>query len=232
MRRTLFVTGLALVGVLAGSVGASAQLTTEPQGTVCRVQDARHHFASAAHTLQAAVDAASPGDTLAVQGICHGDTVVNKNLAIQGTRFVVNANFSTPHGGVPVIQVLDGDDASGSVVTVLPGVTVALRYLIIENGTGGDGATGSFGGGFTVGGGIDNAGALTLQGVLITNNTASSGRGIYNEGGSLTSRSRSIVTANTATGPGSGGGGIFIAGGTVNLGEMAIFGNTPDDVAP
>ena len=154
-------------------------------------------------TLQAAVNAATPGDTLIVNGICYGDTVISKDLTIRGRYYAAGAHF--PHQ-----EALNGTGTRGSVVTIPAGVSVSLSSLAVQGGTGGPGATGAFTVGFTVGGGIDNAGALVLGDVLITGNTASAGGGIYIGGGTVTA-SELQIAGNTAAGD---GGGSFISSGS------------------
>jgi hypothetical protein len=191
--------------------------------TSCFVGDRTHPFTGGESlpvtTLQAAVNAATSGDVLIVNGICYGDTVINKDLTVRGRYYAAGAHF--PHQ-----EALNGTGTRGSVVTIPAGVSVSLSSLVVQGGTGGPGTTGAFTGGFTVGGGIDNAGALTLGNVLITGNTASAGGGIYNETGTITAPIYAYVPRNTATDPAGGGGGIYIGGGTVTATELQIAGNT------
>jgi len=164
-------------------------------------------------TLQAAVDAASAGDTLKVKGTCVGTTTISKNLTVDGQA---NPGFGAP--------TLDGG-GSGPVVTLR--ATVAINNLTIRNG---DTVAAPFPG--DQAGGIFNDGTLTLTGVTVTANSAWEGGGIFNASGTLTLID-SVVTDNHADAGeaggvlGKGGGGIFnYANGTVTLIDSTVSGNT------
>jgi putative cofactor-binding repeat protein len=165
-------------------------------------------------TLQAAVDAASAGDTLKVKGTCVGTTTISKNLTVDGQ--------SNPAFGAPT---LDGG-GSGPVVTAR--ATVAFNNLTIRNG---NTVAAPFPG--DQGGGIFNDGTLTLTGVTVTANSAWEGGGIFNWAGGTVTLIESAVSGNHADGGeaggvlGKGGGGIFNwAGGTVTLIDSTVSGNT------
>ncbi|HLJ04126.1 MAG TPA: hypothetical protein VKT31_11845 [Solirubrobacteraceae bacterium] len=216
---------LAIAGVAGFSAGTAVADLPPPPPPPCSVVNFHEYKQPPATSLQAAVNAARPGDVLQVWGFCDGDTVITKNLGIEGAGGPPLFLWEHNHH-VPLTQALDGDGVLGSVLTILPGVKLFLQDVAIENGTGGPGASGSFGAGYTVGGGIDNAGSLTLSNNLIINNTASAGGGIYNEAGaSLTSVAESLVAGNTATDPSGGGGGLYMQSGTGNLHELFIHGN-------
>lgn len=165
-------------------------------------------------TLQAAVDAASAGDTLKVKGTCVGTTTIGKNLTVDGQS---NSAFGAP--------TLDGG-GSGPVVTAR--ATVAINNLTIRNG---NTVAAPFPG--DQGGGIFNDGTLTLTGVTVMANSAWEGGGIFNWAGGTVTLIDSAVTGNHADGGeaggvlGKGGGGIFNwAGGTVTLTDSTVSGNT------
>jgi hypothetical protein len=165
-------------------------------------------------TLQAAVDAASAGDTLKVKGTCVGTTTISKNLSVSGQT---NPAFGAP--------TLDGG-GSGPVVTVR--ATVAINNLTIRNG---DTVAAPFPG--DQGGGIFNDGTLTLTGVTVTANSAWEGGGIFNWLNGTVTLIDTAVTGNHADGGeaggvlGKGGGGIFNwANGTVTLIDSTVSGNT------
>jgi hypothetical protein len=222
--RNAVVTALVFAGVAAFSAGTAVADLPPPPPPPCSVLNFHEPTQPPASSLQAAVNASNPGDVLQVSGVCNGDTVITKNLGIEGAT--TEPLFLWQHGHhVPLTQALDGDGMPGSVLTILPGVRLFLQYLAIENGTGGPGATGSFGAGYTVGGGIDNAGSLLPDNDLIVNNTASAGGGVYNEGGSISTSTQNVIEANTATDPNSGGGGLYMQSGTGNLREFVIQGN-------
>jgi hypothetical protein len=104
--------------------------------------------------------------------------------------------------------ILDGS-AGGTVVTVEVGVTARLLGIVIQGGRVDRG----------VGGGIVNRGALTLEGVVVRNNTAASGAGIASFG-ALTLRATRVednTIDDTVTLSGGDGAGIFAMGGEVQL---------------
>ena len=116
--------------------------------------------------LQQAVDAAKPGARLVVRGTCHGKTVVDKGLLIEGVR--------SPQPGDPI---LDGDE-EGVVLTVRSGVTVTITTLTVQGGRGRlrtGGATTPW----LRPAGIENQGRLSLRDVTVRRNI---GLGVLNTG--------------------------------------------------
>lgn len=69
-------------------------------------------------SLQAAIDAASTGNTLELKGTCVGTSTVTKNLTIKG---------------VTKTSIMDAN-AAGSTLTVNASVSVTLKRLTIQNG--------------------------------------------------------------------------------------------------
>lgn len=196
--------------------------------------------------LQAAVDAASPGDTLKLRGTCVGPTVIAKDLTIEGKS---NPAFGT--------ATLDAQGAAGATLKISSG-NVTLEGLTITGGTGWGpapglvlGGGGIFAGfcstctvtlidsivtGNTVagsnagGGGIMAFGAtVILNNSTVSGNTATVGGGIVGScglGGSLT-LNNSIVSNNHATSLGiSGGGGMFTQGCTATLNDSTVSHNS------
>jgi hypothetical protein len=192
--------GAARRGLAAAAPAASAATSA------CLVVDTN---ANTGYTsLQAAVTAAAPGDTLFVKGTCTGTTEIGKNLTIGG-HSASGTKTSTLDGG-----------GQGTVLAIDSGVTVTLNTLIITGGKTGR---------FSSGGGIANDGTLTLNSTTVTDNTTlREGGGIDNVGGAVTMNGSSAVTANSA----SLGGGIFNFSlsnrpGTVTMNDGAsITGNT------
>jgi hypothetical protein len=191
---------------------ASAATATRP---ACRAVDAGESYG----TLQAAVNAASAGDTLKVKGTCYGDTVVSKSLKIVGRS---DSGF-----GPATLNGANNAQSPGNVI-VDHGATVAITGLTITGGYSNDSVTGSSG---ERGGGIYNeGGSLTLTDSMVTHSTAEGrsggfhqnetegGGGIYNAGGSLT-LTNSTVADNTGRGT---GGGIYNAGGAVALTDSTV----------
>ena len=168
-------------------------------------------------TLQDAVDASQPGDTLQLVGTCKGQTTFTHTVAVIGPG------------------VLDG---GGITPVIVPqGVFVLMGDLSITNGRG------------MLGGGVHNDGLLALDHTTVSGNHANdAGGGIYNSGGLEISDSCSI-TNNTSDGDGGGidnsatgnalvsqcdisgnsanlGGGVANEGGTFELNQATIDGNT------
>jgi hypothetical protein len=167
-------------------------------------------------SLQAAVNAANPGDTVRVRGTCVGTTVVDRNLAITGQQ---------------QDATLDGGNA-GTVVTVNSGMTVEINRLTITNNggcCGSDRGIMNFGtltisGSAVVanrrGGGIENHGALTVSGSSIDgNSTTVFGGGVLNDTGATATIQRTSIDGNHAN----------IGGGIVNRGTMTLVDCTVDD---
>ena len=179
-------TGLVLAVVLAVS-GVVAQAAS-----ACEVQN---KTSKAKYTeLQAAVNAAEAGQTLKVTGTCEGNTTVEKDLTIIGKS--------------PEATTLKGT-GSGSVVTIIGGVTVTVSKLTITGGKASDG------------GGIYNEGTLTLSKATVSGNTAEEGGGIFNEVATVTLEN-STVSGNTAA----RGDGMYNYGGTATLNKATVSGNT------
>ena len=172
------VTSLALLVTLGATSASAARSAT------CAVTNT--DTGKTYPRLQQAVDAAKPRARLVVKGTCVGGSFIDKDLAIRGVK--------ARRTGRPV---LDGGLASYSmegstrVLTIKPRVKVSIRDLVIRNGR----ATR-----IPEGGGISNKGRLTLRDVVVRNNTAVHGGGIYNEG-ILSMLGRSIVTYNTGLYP-------------------------------
>jgi hypothetical protein len=143
-------------------------------------------------TIQAAIAAASPGDTIGVRDTVHTEAgiVVNKNLTIQGqgdTKMTVQGadrNLNPPD----------------RVFTIAAGATVTIENLSIVKGK-------PRGGG---GGGILNYGTLTLLRSAVTHNMASSGANGVN---GSTGTTNTDPSAGSAGAPGGDGGGIHNASG-------------------
>jgi len=113
--------------------------------------------------LQQAVDAAKPGASLVIPGVCHGTTVIDKDLAIRGAP--------SERRGKPI---LDGDEKT-RVLTVKPKVEASLRGLVIRDGVAPYGIPN--------GGGITNKGRLTLRDVVLRDNDSSAfGSAVFNRG--------------------------------------------------
>ena len=195
-RRGLIVTlALALVGTMLPARDVQAASIT-----ICA--------AGCDHTsIQAAINAASPGDTLLLAGERFDETItVDRNLTIRGSD--------------SLISIIDGG-SSGTVVTVQPGVSLSLESLTVQNGrTAADG------------GGILNQGTLTATRVQVLSNVAatvasSRGGGIFSTG-QLTLVD-STLTGNEAQ---AGGGAIYVSGPSASavIEGTILAGNTVRDL--
>jgi hypothetical protein len=160
-------------------------------------------------SLQAAIDAAAPGDTISICPGGYEPIVIDKDLTLVGLgpfHPVLNANAA-----VVVVKI------SGS-------PTVEMRNLILSSGVSADGGViGSHGA--TRGGGIDigAGGTMTLIDCIVEgNNTLGDGGGIYN-GGILTLDGTS-VKGNRSRSSNSRGGGIY-NNGTLSLDGTSVTGN-------
>lgn len=198
--------------------------------------------APARATLQRAIDAADPGDTIAIRGRCVGAFRVTKDLSLLGK----------PSPGLPRPVLLAPPDRSALEVAGPPAaVEVTLTNLRITGGSGEHGGIHNDGtlvlrrsvvsgnrvgitnhGGLSLaagtlvrrnaGAGIANAFAVTLHGTSSVrgNDSRRSGGGIDNVGVAATVvlNDASSVSANATT---KGGGGIYNAGGTVVMNDAS-----------
>jgi nitrous oxidase accessory protein NosD len=116
---------------------------------VTRLNESCVHGSGA--NLQTAIDQATGGTRLQVQGLCVGTFLVGKNISLIGS----------PTAAFPS-ATLDGDDA-GTVLEVPAGIVV-IRYLTITNGDA------------DFGGGIINRDTVRLQGrSTVSGNVADDG---------------------------------------------------------
>jgi hypothetical protein len=198
--------------VITNPDGQTAQTTLTVSACSATPDDGATVFPS----VQQAVDAASPGDTVKIAGTCQGvvanggsDQIayLDKDLTVQGGYTPANWSVADPAANPTFLDA----HGSGRVIRAVTGVTATLRDL---NLTGGQGEPG---------GGIYNAGHLTISDSLIDGNQASgtgSGGGIYNTG--ALEVDRSTISDNSAL---SAGGGIFNQDGSVTVHSSTIAGN-------
>ncbi|NYT20374.1 MAG: PEGA domain-containing protein [Methanomicrobiales archaeon] len=207
-----------LVDVPAGGlkVLAPITLTTMPGGE------------GEVENIQAAVDAASDGDTIILKkGTYYENVVIDKSVTIIGFgpgTTVINGetgenvveggviNITKPHllSSGPTVTLIGmtitGGDAHYGGGIFNDGGSLSLSWISIQNNA----ASLSGGGIYTMGG------TVTMEGgSVITDNTAPVGGGMFNDGGILTMNSGSSITANMAD----------IGGGLVNIQGTVIMNN-------
>lgn len=239
---------VALALVAAASAAPAADAASRPR---CLVSNQRTGHGTG--SLQAAVDAASPGDTLTVRGTCVGGTTIGKSLTIKGLSSSAFGPATLDGRGIHRVLFADySGAASGRSTLTLTGLTVTRG--LANDGNGGGGML-LQGGSVTVrnslisanasvlaGGGIEaGGGALTLDHTTVRSNTAGDRGGGVSSAGTLKLVS-SIVSGNTATGVGGGlasnSGAVTVSGSTVrrnrgaggggvyNTGTLAMTGST------
>jgi hypothetical protein len=194
MRRRLLLSALMLCA-LASVLFAPAASST-PSAT-CLVIGNGARFS----TLQDAVSAAAPGDSLVVKGVCVGVATLDKSLHLAGA------------GGLGA-AVLDGGNQN-TVISILGGATVTITNLIIEHGSAQPPPC-PFGPcpGEGLGGGIRNFGTVTLVHSIVRDNSATFGGGIANF--STFILINSSVTGNSAA----------LGGGIWNMGTLTLINST------
>ncbi|HEY3662515.1 MAG TPA: choice-of-anchor Q domain-containing protein [Chthoniobacterales bacterium] len=129
------------------------------------------------------------------------------------------ANITVQGPGTNLLTVRRNTGGNYRVFTVNSGVVVNLNDLTIANGNLPGGS----------GGGINNAGTLTLLNATVSGNTANTGGNggaIFNSSG-LTIKSCTISGNSVSSSIGAGsGGGIYNSGGTLNVINSSLSGNT------
>jgi hypothetical protein len=139
VRHSVFALGL--LGLVAGLLGIGSTASAAPVS--CEVDNST--TLATYSSLQAAIDAASAGDTLDVKGTCVGTSTVSKNLTIKG---------------VSPTSILDGNGA-GSTLTVNASVSVTVKRLTIQNGAS------LLNGHFVAGGGVGDVSWVNIGGAQL-----------------------------------------------------------------
>jgi hypothetical protein len=208
----VFVFGSFIIGSSGCSLNPAPVFTATPTSipdiTVCVVGC---DFSK----IQAAIDAetTNDGDIIGIKDEVHTEAsiLVTKNIVIQGrgTEDTIVQAHAHPE------QAID------RVISITSGVTVTISAMTIRHG---NPVTEP-----ESGGGIRNEGTLTLDRVVVSDNSGSAGGGILDEG--TMTLIKSTVRGNTARGGGDAfaecdtGGGIKIMKGSVTLIDSTISEN-------
>jgi hypothetical protein len=147
--------------------------------------------------LQTAINDASSGNTIKVEGTFVGNFVINQSLILKGGKDAV----------------LDGNQ-SGTTLAVgnTSDVNVEVINIKIRNGNAANG------------GGIANSATLTLTHVeVVDNNATANGGGIFNDVDSLLTIFHSVISGNSAT---ANGGGVFTTSAGLGVERTEFRNNT------
>jgi predicted outer membrane repeat protein len=230
----VFVVCVTIV-LLAAAVAVQAGRAARP---ACLVSNER--TGSGTSSLQEAIDAAAPGDTLTVKGTCVGNFLVSKALALEG---VSNKAFGLPtlDGGGAGVVLAVGGPVAGFEVTVdnltirngLDGISVQTASVALTRTTVldqvGCGITGFAASASLTdsavrdNGGCGTGGRMSI-GLLRTSVTDNGGFGVgfTRGGGSITD---SVLTGN-------GGGGVITSfGGALSITRSLVSSNEGPGVA-
>ncbi|MAT98579.1 MAG: hypothetical protein CL608_15665 [Anaerolineaceae bacterium] len=154
-------------------------------------------------TIQSAVDNAMPFDVINVSAETYAENVViSKSLTI--------------HGADPSSTIVDGTDTD-SVFTIEGSIAVTLTNLTITNGNAS--LPTRFGGGIYV-----ESADVTLDNVIVSNNSAISGGGVYSRGGDIIIRDSRIMNNYVSTTSSfASGGGIYVDDNGSDLAQVLII---------
>jgi hypothetical protein len=185
----------------------------------CEVKDLRTQATFG--SLEAAVTAAAPGDTLKVHATCAGDTEITKNLTIEG-GVLEEVSHNPPLDAVRVAEhvtaefkgmTISGGELPESALVVEEHSSVILSYVTVEDTKGAEE------------GGIGQAGesALRLNHTTVTSNVSGPSDPPFTEGGGGGVHSfgdlnveHSSIEGNTAEAD---------AGGISSVGPLTIIGS-------
>lgn len=187
---------ISLPCLLAGpgiSAHAADWVVSQSPDGACAPEDPR------CSSIQAAVNAASPGDTLHIsEGEYLENVVIDKDLSLIGM-------------GRPVV---DGNHYA-SVFKVSGNIVVSFQSLTLRNGNGVEGEIGGWGGGIN-----NQGGQVTVSDVVFDHNESPEGGALYSGGGSIT------VDHSVFDGNFSGfGGAIENVGGAITITQSSFCSN-------
>ncbi len=186
--------------------------TATPGDGACTLREAVSNANTAGDTSGGDCPAGNGNDTIVFAPALNGQTIT-----LSGAELSISSNVTIAGPGASRLAV-SGNNAS-RVFSITAGA-VTISGLTVRDGqiSGADGA------------GIANAGALTLDGVIVTANTISGGAttqggGIYNTGALTVTHSAISGNANLGS-SGSGGGIANKSGGSATIINSTISGNT------
>lgn len=209
---------LATLGLTAGVIALAPSANAGV--TKCQAQNVTLGTKESPN-LQSLINAANPGNTIQVKGVCVGPFTITKNLTV----------FGKPTKNVPFPALDGGFNAStspspGPVLSVGSGVAASIRDLTIRHG-----AYPCTDQNQTLEcdtGGVFNHGTLALTRVIVRDNVGSGiGNGAFN-GSATLALTDSTLTGNHAQ---FFGGGLATSSGTVTLTRTTVTGNVADQDA-
>jgi hypothetical protein len=259
--RVFLTVGVAIV--TAASVAAVAAATAATTSLCVGSQDGCYR------TIQAAVDRAPDGATIKIAaGNFSGGITINKSLELKGggadstvisgggpvVTIGVEGAATEPTVSITGVTITGGlntsNEALGGGIYVPSsssglGATVAITHSVVAGNRAAPASVapgcGELPYALGSGGGIDNAGAMTLNDVAVTNNEAGSdfasdadGGGVINERGASLILRNSVVSGNVArvsppNGRFAAGGGVFTRkGSTLTITATVVGENTVD----
>lgn len=165
-----------------------------------------------APTIQAAIDAASDGDSVLVDTGTYAE-----NISFEGKNIVVGSLFLATGDEALIAETIIDGGAQGSVVEFLSGEdrSAVLAGFTVTNGDA------DYGGGIACG-----ASAPTLSHLIVRDNHATGGGGIHCHNGAAPLIEHVTVSSNSTIGSGSGGGIRCSGHASPELRDVRVEGNT------
>jgi uncharacterized repeat protein (TIGR01451 family) len=205
----------------------SAQTATYAQDCHVRINDDPKEYS----TVQAAVDAATPGDVVKVAGYCLGvngrgelrqQVYLDKGLTIQGGYATDNWTTPDPEANPTTLDAW----GQGRALYITSDITATIEELRITGGNA-DGLGGDSWGDDAGGGVYVITATVTISDCEVISNTV---LGLYGLGGGLYQRSGAVTLTGNAISDNSAeyGGGLYQESGAVTLAGNAISGNSAD----
>ena len=173
--------------------------------------------------LTSTADDGSPGTLRnALASIAGGDTIdatgLSGTIDLTGGALSIAASVTILGPGASMLTI-DGGNA-GQIFTVAGGLTASISGVTLTDGSGDTNGDG---------GAITTAGNLSLDLMVLTNNSApSSGGAIFQNGGSLTINDSTISNNSIAATTDAAGGAITSTNGTLIVADSTFSGNTAE----